>query len=58
MGAIPVVGAAAGNLVAVPGYFKKIREVCDRHGVLLILDEIMCGMGRTGKLHAWEWEGS
>ncbi|ORY41453.1 pyridoxal phosphate-dependent transferase [Leucosporidium creatinivorum] len=52
-----VVGAAAGNLVAVPGYFQEIRRVCDKYGVLLVLDEIMCGMGRTGKLHAWEWEG-
>ena len=40
-----------------PGYFKAIRRVCDKYGVLLVLDEIMCGMGRTGKMHAWEWEG-
>ncbi|NCV88858.1 MAG: aminotransferase class III-fold pyridoxal phosphate-dependent enzyme, partial [Betaproteobacteria bacterium] len=45
-------GATAGVLVPVPGYFKAIREVCDRHGVLLILDEVMCGMGRTGRMHA------
>jgi adenosylmethionine-8-amino-7-oxononanoate aminotransferase len=50
-------GAAAGNLTPVPGYFQAIRQVCDKYGVLLILDEIMCGMGRTGKMHAWEWEG-
>lgn len=43
-----VVGAALGCVPAVPGYFRRIREICDRHGVLLILDEIMSGMGRTG----------
>ncbi len=53
----PVVGATAGSVTAVPGYFKAVREVCDRHGALLILDEIMCGMGRTGTTHAWEQEG-
>lgn len=50
-------GATAGVLVPVPGYFKAVREVCDRYGVLLILDEVMCGMGRTGTLHACEAEG-
>jgi adenosylmethionine-8-amino-7-oxononanoate aminotransferase len=50
-------GATAGVLTAVPGYFKRVREVCDRHGVLLILDEVMCGMGRCGTLHACETEG-
>ena len=44
-------GATAGVLVPVPGYFRAVREVCNRHGVLLILDEVMCGMGRTGSLH-------
>lgn len=53
----PVVGATLGAVAAVPGYFRKIREVCDRHGVLLILDEVMCGMGRTGSLFAAEQEG-
>lgn len=53
----PVVGATAGCVTAVPGYFPAIRQVCDRHGALLILDEIMCGGGRTGTLHAWEQEG-
>jgi adenosylmethionine-8-amino-7-oxononanoate aminotransferase len=50
-------GATAGVLTPVPGYFKAVREVCDRHGVLLILDEVMCGMGRTGTLHACTHEG-
>ena len=50
-------GATAGVLTPVPGYFKAVREVCDRHGVLLILDEVMCGMGRSGTLHACEQEG-
>lgn len=50
-------GATAGVLTPVPGYFKAVREICDRHGVLLILDEVMCGMGRTGTLHACEQEG-
>src|SRR4029079_13517204 len=50
-------GATAGVLTAVPGYFRAVREVCDRHGCLMILDEVMCGMGRTGTLHACEQEG-
>jgi adenosylmethionine-8-amino-7-oxononanoate aminotransferase len=53
----PVVGATAGCVPAPPGYFRAVREICDRHGALLILDEVMCGMGRTGTLHAWEQEG-
>ncbi len=52
----PVVGATAGAVPAVPGYFARIREICDRYGILLILDEVMCGMGRTGTLFACEQE--
>ncbi len=53
----PVVGATAGALTPVPGYFRRIREICDKYGVLLILDEVMCGMGRTGSLFACEQDG-
>lgn len=53
----PVVGATAGAVTAPDGYFKAVREICDRHGALLILDEVMSGMGRTGTTHAWEQEG-
>jgi hypothetical protein len=52
----PVVGATLGAQPAVPGYFRRIREICDRYGVLLILDEVMCGMGRCGTLYACEAE--
>ena len=53
----PVVGATLGAVPSVPGYFKRVREICDRHGVLLILDEVMCGMGRCGTRFAFEAEG-
>jgi adenosylmethionine-8-amino-7-oxononanoate aminotransferase len=46
-----------GCVPAVPGYFKAMTAVCHKYGALLILDEVMCGMGRTGTLHAWEQEG-
>ena len=50
----PVVGATMGAVPAVPGYFRRVREICDRYGILLILDEVMCGMGRTGHLFSCE----
>ena len=53
----PVVGATLGAVIPAPGYFARIREICDKYGVLLILDEVMCGMGRTGSLYALEQEG-
>ena len=53
----PVVGATLGAVTAVEGYFKRIREICSRHGILLILDEVMCGMGRTGHLFAHQHDG-
>jgi adenosylmethionine-8-amino-7-oxononanoate aminotransferase len=53
----PIVGATTGCVAAVPGYFRRVRQICDRYGALLILDEVMCGMGRTGTMHAWEQEG-
>ena len=52
-----VVGATAGAVPAVHGYFRRIRDICDRYGVHLILDEVMCGSGRTGTYFAHEREG-
>ncbi|MCU1761639.1 aspartate aminotransferase family protein [Pseudomonas sp. 14P_8.1_Bac3] len=52
-----VVGATSGAVAPVPGYLARMRDICDRHGVLLILDEVMCGIGRTGSYHAFEQEG-
>src|SRR5690606_22390230 len=52
-----VVGATLGAVPPVRNYFRRVREVCDRHGILLILDEVMCGMGRCGTLWAFEQEG-
>ena len=53
-----VVGATLGAVCASTGYFRRIREICDKYGVLMILDEVMCGMGRTGALFACESEGA
>ncbi|MEO8303557.1 MAG: aspartate aminotransferase family protein [Betaproteobacteria bacterium] len=49
-------GATSGALTPVPGYFRRVREICDRYGILFIADEVMCGMGRTGTLYAVEQE--
>ena len=53
----PVVGATSGAVPATQGYLKRIREICNHYGILLILDEVMCGMGRTGYLFAHEQDG-
>ena len=50
----PVSGAALGCVKAVPGYLEAMKKVCDKYGILLILDEVMCGMGRTGNYYAWQ----
>jgi len=52
----PVVGGTAGALLPAPGYFERVRSICDRYGVLLILDEVFCGMGRTGTMYAFAQE--
>lgn len=52
-----VAGSVAGCVPPVPGYWRAVKEVCERHGALLILDEVMCGMGRTGAMFAWQEEG-
>ena len=51
----PVQGES-GIIPAPDGFLRKLRELCDRHGILLVLDEIQCGLGRTGRLFAYEWE--
>ncbi|RFU24292.1 hypothetical protein B7463_g12043, partial [Scytalidium lignicola] len=51
-----VTGASTGSVPPAEGYFAAVKEVCEKHGALLILDEVMCGMGRTGTMHAWQQE--
>jgi adenosylmethionine-8-amino-7-oxononanoate aminotransferase len=53
----PVVGATLGAVPPTPGYFKGVRALCDKYGILFIADEVMCGMGRTGTLYAIEQDG-
>jgi adenosylmethionine-8-amino-7-oxononanoate aminotransferase len=52
-----VVGATLGAVPPAPGYLRRVRDICKEHGILLILDEVMCGMGRTGTLHACTQDG-
>jgi adenosylmethionine-8-amino-7-oxononanoate aminotransferase len=51
-----VTGASTGSVPPAEGYFAAVKEVCKKHGALLILDEVMCGIGRTGTMHAWQQE--
>jgi 4-aminobutyrate aminotransferase len=46
-----------GYVFAPPGFLRSLRELCDQHGIMLVLDEVQCGVGRTGKMWACEWEG-
>ncbi|GKT52154.1 putative aminotransferase [Colletotrichum spaethianum] len=52
-----VAGSTLASVPAVEGYFQAVREICDKYGALLVLDEVLCGMGRTGTLHPWQQEG-
>ncbi|KAJ4252015.1 hypothetical protein NW762_011316 [Fusarium torreyae] len=54
----PVTGATLGAVPAASGYLDRLRQLCDKHGALLIFDEVMCGMGRVGTLHAWQSLGN
>ena len=53
----PVVGATGGAIPPTPGYFRGVRALCDKYGILFIADEVMCGMGRTGSMYAIEQDG-
>ena len=53
----PVVGATGGAIPPTPGYFRGVRSLCDKYGILFIADEVMCGMGRTGTMYAVEQDG-
>jgi len=53
----PVVGATGGAIPPTPGYFRGVRSLCDKYGILFIADEVMCGMGRTGTMYAIEQDG-
>jgi adenosylmethionine-8-amino-7-oxononanoate aminotransferase len=54
----PVSGATLGSVTAAKGYLSRLRSLCDKHGALLIYDEVMCGMGRIGTFHAWQSLGN
>jgi adenosylmethionine-8-amino-7-oxononanoate aminotransferase len=53
----PVTGATIGTVTPIADYLTRVRRLCDKYGALLIYDEVMCGMGRTGTYHAWEGYG-
>ena len=53
----PVVGATGGAIPPTPGYFRGVRDICDRYRILFIADEVMCGMGRTGTMYAIDQDG-
>ncbi|KAK5743830.1 putative secondary metabolism biosynthetic enzyme [Elasticomyces elasticus] len=50
----PIVGSGLGGAVAPNGYFKAVKQVCQKYGALLVMDEVMCGLGRSGTYHAWQ----
>ncbi|UPK96874.1 hypothetical protein LCI18_007809 [Fusarium solani-melongenae] len=54
----PVVGATLGSVPATANYLPKLAQLCKKYGILIIFDEVMCGMGRCGSYHAWQSLGN